>query len=155
MKKKIPTAEYRHSVSRFAPLKLRESNSTSGSIGALLRASASNNAIRQPKPMIKLPNTRGFPQPRLTDSRNPLTKPPKPTVARIAPTQSMLLVLALRLSGIRQIEIAITAAASWRLIKNTHHHEECVTSHPPSTGPIAVLIAENPDQMQIASPRLY
>src|SRR5205807_9710391 len=80
---------------------------------------------------------------------------PSPTVARIAPTQSMLRALELRLSGIRQTEMAITAAASGRLIKNTHRHEACCTSQPPRTGPIAVVIAVKPDHVPIACPRLF
>src|SRR5450755_814579 len=118
-KKKIPTAAYKKRVSRLAALKLSDSNSRSGSIGDATLSSANTNPIRQPKPTIKLPKTNGSLQPRLTDSIKPLTRPPNPTVARIAPNQSMRPALALRLSGIRQTETTITAAASGRLIKNT------------------------------------
>ena len=42
---------------------------------------------------------------------NPATKPPNPTVARSAPDQSTRPALAMRLSGICQSEMAITAGA--------------------------------------------
>src|SRR4029077_9859867 len=129
-KKKIPMAAYKNSVSKFAPLKLRDSNSVNGSIGLVPLASTNANAIRQPQPTIKLTKTRGFLQPRLTDSMNPLTKPPSPTVARNAPNQSIRAAIALRLSGIRQTEMAIAAAASGRLMKNTHRQEARSTSQP-------------------------
>src|SRR5260370_24515716 len=143
-KKKIPIAAYKNSVSRFAPLKLRDSNSASGSIGELPLASISTKATRQPKPTIKLPKTSGLRQPKLTDSMNPTINPPTPAVATSAPSQSMRPAVALRLSGIRQTEIAITAAARGRLMKNTHRQEACSTSQPPRTGPMAVGNAVNP-----------
>src|SRR5713226_7087763 len=154
-KKKIPIAAYKKSVSRFAPLKLRDLNSVSGSIGELTLVSTNTKATRQPKPTIKLPTTRGLRQPKLTDSMNPTIKPPSPAVAISAPNQSMRPAVALRLSGIRQTEIAITATARGRLMKNTHRHEACSTSQPPRTGPMAVVIAVNPDHVPIAWPRLF
>jgi hypothetical protein len=52
----------------------------------------------------------------------------------------------------RQSEIAITAAASGRLMKNTARHE--MFDQPAArTGPIAVVIAEKPDHVPIALPR--
>src|ERR1700687_6040401 len=154
-KKKIEIAEYKKSVSRFAPLKLRDLNSATGNIGELALASINTKATIQPTPTIKLPKTSGLRQPKLTDSMNPTIKPPSPTVAISAPNQSMRPVVALRLSGIRQTEIAITAAARGRLIKNTHRQEACSTSQPPRTGPMAVVIAVNPDHVPIAGPRLF
>src|SRR5260370_700696 len=153
-KKKIPIAAYKKSVSRFAPLKLRDLNSVSGSIGELTLVSTNMKATRQPKPTIKLPKTKGLRQPKLTDSINPTIKPPSPAVATSAPNQSMRPAPALRLSGIRQTEMAITAAASGRLIKNTHRQEACSTNQPPRTGPIAVVIAVKPDHVPIACPPL-
>src|SRR6266550_6933394 len=134
---------------------MRDLNNVSGTIDDVPRASTNANAARQTKPAIKLPNTRGFRQPKLTDSRKPLTNPPNPTVARIAPHQSIRRAVTLRLSGIRHSEMAITAAASGRLTKNAHRQEACSTNQPPRTGPIAVVIAVNPDQVPMACPRLF
>src|SRR5258708_14821827 len=67
----------------------------------------------------------------------------------------MLRASGLRLSGIRRREMAITATASGRLIKNTQRQEACPSSQPPSTGPIAVVMAVNPDHVPIACPRLF
>src|SRR5438105_14962321 len=103
-----------------------------------------------PKPTTRVPSTCGFLQPRLTDSSSPYTKPPSATVAHSAPNQSIRAALLLRLSGIRQSEIAITATAIGRLMKNAQRHEACCTSHPPRTGPIAVVIAVKPDHVPIA-----
>src|SRR6266481_3325197 len=86
------------------------------------------NAIRQPKPTIKLPKTRGCLQPRLTDSMNPLTKPPNPIVTAKAPDQSTRAMAGLRLSGIRHNEMDITAAARGRLMKNAQRQDACSTS---------------------------
>src|SRR5260370_20107612 len=139
-KKKIPIAAYKKSVSRFAPLKLRDLNSVSGSIGELTLVSTNTKATRQPKPTSRLPKTSGLRQPKLTDSMNPTIKPPSPAVAMNAPNQSMRPAPALRLSGIRQTEMAITAAASGRLIKNTHRQEPHSTTHPPVTAPLPLSI---------------
>src|SRR5437879_5895453 len=141
--------------SRFAPVKLREANSVSGTIGETPPASMNTNTMRQPKPTIKLPKTRGCLQPRLTDSMNPLTKPPNPIVTTTAPNQSTRAVVALRLSGIRHNEMDITAAASGRLMRNAQRQDACSTSQPPRTGPIAAVIAVNPDHVPIACPRLF
>src|SRR5258708_6601408 len=111
--------------------------------------------MRQPKPTIKLPKTRGCLQPRLTDSMNPLTKPPNPIGTTKAPDQSTRARAGLRLSGIRHNEMDITAAASGRLMKNAQRQDACSTSQPPRTGPIAAVIAVNPDQVPIACPRLF
>ena len=45
----------------------------------------------------------------------------------------------------------MTASGTFR--KNTARQLTCSTSHPPLTGPIAVVIALNPDQVPIARPR--
>ena len=47
----------------------------------------------------------------------------------------------------------MTAAAMGILMKKTQCHDACCTSHPPSTGPKAVVIAVNPDHVPIAWPR--
>ena len=47
----------------------------------------------------------------------------------------------------------ITAAASGTLIKNAHRQDACSISHPPITGPIAVVIALKPDHVPMALPR--
>ncbi len=154
-KKKMPMAEYKNKVSRFAPVKLAFLNMASRTIGEVARASTRANPIMQPKPAIKLPKTRGFLQPRLADSIKPFTIPPSPRVASNAPSQSTRSAVALRLSGIRQRERAITAAARGRLMKNAHRQEACSTSQPPRTGPTAVVIAVKPDHVPIAWPRLF
>ncbi len=61
--------------------------------------------------------------------------------------------LSLRLSGICQSEITITAAAIGTLMKNAQRQEACSISHPPSTGPAAVVMAVKPDQVPMACPR--
>ena len=134
---------------------MRDSNSDNGIIGEGTLPSTTTSAIRQVTPRIKLPKTRGFRQPRLTDSMNPTTTPPSPRVASSAPDQSIRLALAMRLSGIRQSEMVITANASGRLMKNIDRQETCSTSQPPRTGPMAVVIVVKPDQVPIARPRLF
>ena len=47
----------------------------------------------------------------------------------------------------------MTMTASGTLRKNTARQLTCSTSQPPLTGPIAVVIALNPDQVPIAAPR--
>src|SRR5260370_20343965 len=81
--------------------------------------------------------------------------PPNPTVATKTPSQSTCLAVALRLSGIRRSEIAITAAASGILMKNAQRQEACSISQPPRIGPAAVVIAVKPDQVPIAWPRVF
>ncbi len=56
-------------------------------------------------------------------------------------------------SGTRATSTISTNAASGRLIKNTARQENVCASAPPSTGPIAVVIALNPDHVPIARPR--
>src|ERR1700757_2626438 len=146
----MPIAAYRNRVSRFAPLKLGFFKSAGGIIGEASRASTIANPARQPEPAIRLPKTRGFLQPRLVDSIKPLTMPHSPRVARTAPGQSTRRLTALRLSGIRQTERAVTVAASGTLMKNTQRQEACSTSQPPRTGPSAVVIAVKPDQVPMA-----
>ena len=46
-----------------------------------------------------------------------------------------------------------TAAARGTLMKNAERQLTCSISQPPMTGPIAVVIALNPDQVPIARPR--
>src|SRR5579864_1941155 len=154
-KKKIPTAAYKKSVSKFAPLNLRDSKSFSGTIGVETWASPKTNMARLPKPRTKLPNTKRFVQPKFTDSRKPYTKPPSPRVASRDPIQSMRPAVARRLSGICQYEIAMTDAAIGRLMKNAQRQEACSTSQPPRTGPTAVVIAVKPDHVPMAWPRLF
>ena len=85
----------------------------------------------------------------------PVTKPPRPKVTSRAPNQSMWPEVELRVSGMCQAEMAITAAASGRLMKNAHRQEACWTSQPPRTGPMAVVMAVKPDQVPMALPRLF
>src|SRR6266404_9367338 len=138
---------------RFAPLNARDLNSASGSIGEDECASTSTKMTRQAAPATKLPNTSGFRQPNLADSRNAVTTPPNPTVANSAPSQSICATLEPRLSGTRQNEIATTAHAMGTLRKNAQRQEPCSMSHPPRTGPRAVVIAVNPDHVPMAWPR--
>src|SRR5689334_16633514 len=88
-KKKIPTAEYKNNVSKFAPEKVREPNRLSGNIGVFCRSSTRTNKIKSKTPPIKLATTQGFLQPRFTDSINPPTRPPSPKVTKVAPNQSI------------------------------------------------------------------
>ena len=79
---------------------------------------------------------------------------PSATVISSAPDQSNLtLSLVASLSGTRQIVSTTVTSARGRLIKNTHRQDACCTSHPPSTGPIAAVIAVKPDHVPIARPR--
>src|SRR5438552_14591807 len=91
-------------------------------------ASTNTNTIRQVQPTIKLPKTSGCDHPRLTDSMNPFTKPPNPRVTTRAPIQSTCPPAALRLSGTRHSEMAITAAANGRSMKKTQRQEACSRS---------------------------
>src|SRR6266404_430497 len=109
--------------------------------------------MRQATPTSKLPYTSGLRQPNFADSRNAVTTPPKPAVASSAPIQSIRLTLEPRLSGTRQNEIATTAPARGTLRKNAQRQEACSMSHPPTTGPRAVVIAVKPDHVPMAWPR--
>src|SRR5207244_1371410 len=131
-----------------------KANIISRTTGKLTPSNTKTNKIRHVQPTINHPKTRGCDQPRLTDSMNPFTKPPNPRVTTRAPIQSTCPPVGLRLSGTRQSEIAITAAANGRLMKKTQRQEACSTSQPPSTGPTAVVIAVKPDHVPIAWPRL-
>src|SRR5579862_4371059 len=149
----MPTAAYRKRVNRFAPLKVADPNSSSGTSGVATVFSTNRKRTSDPTPTIKLPRTRGSVQPRIDDSRNPYTSAAKPRVTIAAPNQSRLLVSELRDSGTRHNEIIRTTAAKGRLIKNTQCQEACSTSHPPRTGPSAVVIVVKPAQVPIALPR--
>src|SRR5438445_8215368 len=140
---------------RFAPLNARDLNSASGSIGEDACASTSTKRTRQAAPATKLPNTSELLQPNLADSRNAVTTPPNPAVANSAPSQSICATLEPRLSGTRQNEIATTVHAMGTLRKNAQRQEPCSMSHPPRTGPRAVVIAVNPDHAPIAWPREF
>src|SRR5258707_13648636 len=93
------------------------------------------NAIRQPKPTIKLPKTRGCLQPRLTDSMNPLTKPPNPIVTAKAPDQSTRAMAGLRLSGKRHKKKDKTAAARGGFMKKSQRQDAILTKQPPKKAP--------------------
>src|SRR5665213_2430579 len=81
---------------------------------------------------------------------------PRLIVANVAPFQSSpRFADSFRLSGTRHSVSQITAAAKGRLIKKTHRHETFCTSQPPSTGPIAAVIAVKPDQVPMARPRSF
>src|SRR5437660_12656330 len=134
----------------LAPLKLPDRNRSNGTIGEFAVDSTNTKTARPARPTVKLPKTSGLLQPKLVDSTNPNTNPPNPTVPTSAPSQSIRRAATLRLSGICHSERAITNAESGRLMKNTHRHDACSTSHPPTTGPIAVVIAVKPDQVPIA-----
>src|ERR1700719_1699521 len=49
--------------------------------------------------------------------------------------------------------MAMTAAAMGTLIRKTQCQEACSINQPPSTGPRAVVMAVNPDQVPMARPR--
>src|SRR5690348_15777765 len=115
----MPTPAYRNSVNRFAPLKLADSNTFSGSSGVLTVFSTKRKTTSDPTPIIKLPTTRGCVQPKIDDSRKPYTSAAKPRAAIAAPNQSRPFVSELRDSGTCQIEITRTTAARGILIKNT------------------------------------
>src|SRR5260221_11052024 len=105
---KIPIAAYKSSVSRFAPLKLRDSNSASGSIGEFTVASINTKATRHPKPAIRLPKTNGLRQPKLTDSMSPTINPPIPDVENTATNQPDSPPSPLMQPGIPNIALAST-----------------------------------------------
>ena len=81
--------------------------------------------------------------------------PPRPTVARIAPGQSIRFPASFssRLSGTFHALIARTAAASGTFRKNAQRQERWSMSHPPRTGPAAAVIEVKPDHVPIARPR--
>src|SRR5207249_9273303 len=76
-----PKAVYRKSVSRFAPLKLRERNSARGNIGFGQRASTSRKTASESAPPKSVTSTNGWPKPNLEDSIRPYTSIPNPSVA--------------------------------------------------------------------------
>src|ERR1700678_1671605 len=99
------------------------------------------------QPRTRAPQTRACLHPRLADSMNPYAKPPKPTVAANAPAQSILPDARFLLSGTCHNESTMTAAAIGTFMKNAHRQEACSINQPPKTGPIAVVIAVNPDHV--------
>src|SRR5215813_2943543 len=110
-------AEYRNSVRRLAPVKVRDRNKESGNMGAAERASTYRNAINDPTPITAATGV---------DSIRPKAIPPRPTVARSAPTQSGRgRPSFVRQSGTRQNVRLTTSNATGRLIKNTQRHEAC------------------------------
>src|ERR1700722_5593200 len=151
-KKKIPPrAAYRKKVSKLAPLKFRERNSLSETIGEGERSSTRENPTS-----AQIPTTPTNPAgaPRFGSSINANVTAPSPTVASSAPCQSSLLLISvLRLSGTFHSVSATTITAMGTLMKNAHRHEACCTNHPPRTGPIAAVIAVKPDHVPIARPR--
>ncbi len=85
---------------------------------------------------------------------SPNVKAPRPAVASAAPgTSSRCSIVSSRLSGTPRHAIANTSSVSGRLMTNTHRHDACCASHPPSTGPIAPIIEPKPDHVPIARPR--
>ena len=56
-------------------------------------------------------------------------------------------------SGTCRTAMAITTAASGRLMKNTRRQDTALISHPPRNGPIAVATPPRPDQAPMAAPR--
>ena len=58
-----------------------------------------------------------------------------------------------RLSFMNRSDSTSTMTASGTFRKNTARQLTCSTSQPPLTGPIAVVIALNPDHVPIARPR--
>src|SRR5271165_3077350 len=119
-------------------------------MGEVDLASTKRNPAAPNVPARRLPATKGCVQPRLADSRKPNTSPPRQTVAMSAPHQSIRPCRLLRLSGTRHSAIVSTATAKGTLIKNAQRHDKCSMSHPPRTGPIAVVIAVDPDHVPIA-----
>src|ERR1700733_13058885 len=119
------------------------------------RDSTMTKAIELTTPAVIAAKTMGFDQPRLADSMRPPTRPPRPTVARNAPSQSRSAASADLLSAIFQNEMPTTASASGMLIKKTQRQDACCTSHPPRTGPMAVVIAVKPDHVPMAAPRVF
>src|SRR5260370_8225986 len=91
------------------------------------------NAIRQPKPTIKLPKTRGYLQPRLTDSMNPLTKPPNPIVTTKAPNQSTRAMAAPPPFGKPPNENENHAPPDRRLMQNAPPPPTTLHNPPPTT----------------------
>src|SRR6266851_2473801 len=81
--------------------------------------------------------------------------PLKPAVASTAPIQSSLRESASSLlSGTFHKAISTVATASGTFRKKTHRHDPCCTSHPYCTVPIDIVIAVNPNHVQIAAPLL-
>src|SRR6202008_2384401 len=137
----------------FAPRNEGDLKSVRGTIGDDERASSAKKIVRKSKPPSELANTRGSVQPSLEDSRNPVTIPARPTVASSAPDQSICLTCESRLSGTCRTEIPTTITPSGTFSRNAQRQEAYWMSHPPSSGPKAVVIAVKPDHVPIALPR--
>src|SRR5215470_7734946 len=137
----------------LAPRKERDLKSARGTMGDGALVSIIKKMASARQPAIKLPDTSRFLQPNLADSRNPVTTPASPAVANNAPNQSTCFTLEPRLSGTWRSEIVITATASGTFSRKAHRQDAYWISHPPSTGPKAVVIAVKPDHVPIALPR--
>ena len=138
----------------LASVKDADRNSASGSIGLCTRRSTASNRTSDTTPNASAPGTSGLRTPRAGHSSNPNTMPPRPRTASAAPAQSIRDVRdGSRLSSMKRSDSTMTMIASGRLRKKTARQLTCSTSQPPLTGPIAVVIALNPDQTPIARPR--
>src|SRR5262249_14498362 len=100
----------------------RDLKRTSGTIGEEMRASSKRKMARQAPPPITPARTRGL-QPSLADSRNPVTTPARPAVARRAPTQSMRLASRSQPSGTGRKEIAMAAGGTGRFKRKAQREE--------------------------------
>src|SRR5258707_15119252 len=137
----------------FAPRNGRDWKSVKGTIGEGTLDSTREKIASRAQPPNKPASTNGCIQPSLPDSRNPVIRPPSPRVARAAPAQSTRFASGARLSGTEKEDIARTTAAAGRFRKNAQRQEAYCMSHPPRTGPKALVIAVEPDQTPIARPR--
>jgi hypothetical protein len=149
-----PTAAYSSSVSALASVKVRDRKRVSGSIGFGARRSTRTSHTSETVPMASAVSTTGWRAPSGGHSSNPKTRPPRPRTARAAPRQSIRPVRdGSRLSCMNRNDNASTTSASGTFRKNTARQLACSTSQPPLTGPMAVVIALNPDHVPMARPR--
>src|SRR5215813_9326662 len=135
----------------LAAVKFRDRKSDMDTIGAGERASTTKKPAKAQTPSRAAILTT---IPPCGASINAKVTAPNPRVASTAPGQSNFpLVSGLRLSGTCKRVIHTTTAIG-TLIKKTQRQDACSTSQPPKTGPIAAVIAVNPDQVPMARPRL-
>jgi hypothetical protein len=147
------SAAYSSSVSTFAAVNARERKSANGTIGSLAFRSSGMNAMSAATPAIDAARTGVDDQPRAGASMNAKTTPPRPSVTRNVPSQSMAPARFPASRGTCSRTIQSTAMAIGALMRNTARHEIVCTSTPPSSGPAMTDSEVSADHVPIARPR--
>src|SRR5579864_1314894 len=136
----------------LAPLNVRERNSVSGIIGEAACASVRTNNQTCSAPLNSDTATQTSSHPLVEALVRPQTSRPRPPTASSAPRVSRAPEDGLRLSGTHRAASSTVTKAIGTLMKKIARQDEASTSHPPNTGPTAVVSADAPAQVPMAAP---